>query len=247
VSLGDNAEQLGVSFKAGEKIKIVSLPAPAATNGQYRVQLEFSEPGADGRPWETTLTSPVVEYQPYETFGEYSLGSAPPPAYFSVEPDGDPKVKSQLSMLVANAPAGMPGEPRKALRIDYSFDPGWKFLRVAPHGAKHEPLSGKPSALGMWVFGDGSNNIFNMRYVDSTGQTFQTTAGAIDWKSWRFVQFSLAADRASHWGGANDGVIHYPIAFDTVALIDSHDRGGGSGQVWIADITVMQRVLGVGR
>jgi hypothetical protein len=256
-------ETADVSFSAGEKHKLAWLPAPAALDGKYRVQLLFIEPkpdgaihasstssdvpGLEGQLWHATLTSPAVEYQTYETFDAYTAGAAPPASVYTVEPDGDPKVKSRLAMSIEDAPAGLPGEPRTALRIDYEFDPGWKFLRVAPHGTKHEPLAGKPTALGMWVCGDGSNNILNMRYADSTGQTFQTSAGAIDWKGWRFVRFSLAADHASEWGGAADGVIHYPIAFDTVALVDSHDRGGGSGRIWVADLTVMQRVEGVGR
>jgi hypothetical protein len=230
-----------VTFKHGETQMSVSLPAPAATDGRYRVQLAFEEPsGANGK-WETTLTSPAVDYQPFETFSEFNEGAAPPGSEYTVEPDGDPKVKSRLSISVEGAPAGLPGEPRKALRIDYSFDPGWKFLRLAPHGTKHDPLAGKPTGLGMMVNGDGSDNILNIRYIDSTGQTFQTSAGAIDWKGWRFIQFSLLADHASHWGGGSDGVIHYPIAFDTIALVDSHDQRGGSGRIWVKDLVVSRR------
>ena len=233
-----------LELEAGSKRASVLLPAPASINGKYRVQLTFEEQALGGQQWEKTLTSPAVEYQSYETFDKYDADKTPPASDFTVEPDGDPKVKSLLSLLVERAPSGLPGEPRKALHVDYNFDPGWKFLRVAPHGAKHAPLAGEPTALGMWVHGDGTNNILNMRYTDSTGQTFQTSAGAIDWKDWRFVQFSLTADHASHWGGANDGVIHYPIAFDTVALVDSHDRQGGNGRIWIADLTIIQRVDG---
>ncbi len=238
------AGSIDITFAAGEKRKTAALLAPVilTDNGFYRIQLAFEERSAAGGSWEKTFTSPAVEYQSYESFGEYAAGSAPPRSDFSVEPDGDPKVKSRLALSVEDAPTGLPGERRKALRIDYDFDPGWKFLRLAPHGAKHEPISGQPTALGLWVYGDGSGNILNMRYVDSTGQTFQTSAGALDWKGWRFVEFSLAPDRASHWSGANDGVIHYPIAFDTVALVDSKDRGGGNGRIWVTDFMIMRRL-----
>lgn len=239
-------ETADVLFRAGEKHKQVTLHVPARANGEYRVQLAFEEEerdvgGIDG--WETTLTSPAMVYQPYETFGAFRVGAPPPTGNFALEPDGDPKVRSRLAVTVENAPPGLPGAPRKALRVEYQFDAGWKFLRLAPRGQKHEPLAGEPTAFGLWAFGDESGDVFNIRYIDSSGQTFQTTAGAIDWKGWRFVQFSLEPQDASHWGGDNNGVIHYPIALDTVALIDSHDRRGGGGRVWITDLTLMRAAI----
>lgn len=238
---GNSKEATPVTFAAAERRKVVSLPAHSSTAGEYSVQLTFEELSKEGA-WETTLTSPPVVYAPYETLERYTDGSPPPSTEYTVEPDGDPKVKSVLKVTVDSAPPGLPGANHKALRIDYQFDPGWKFLRLAPHGAKHAPLAGKPSGLGMWVYGDGSGDVFNMRYTDSSGQTFQTTAGTINWKGWKFVVFSLNPENASHWGGDNSGRVQYPISLDIVALVDSPGGRGGSGRIWLADITLMRNV-----
>ena len=90
---------------------------------------------------------------------EYNFGQAPAISDYSVEPDSDPKVKSHLSVVVDGTSEQTQYLPRNWLRIDYNFDPGWKFLRLAPHGKKQEPLAGKPTGLfgRMWVNGDGSN------------------------------------------------------------------------------------------
>src|SRR5207249_522998 len=83
---------------------------------------------------------------------------------FDLRADGDPKIASKQSFAITEAPDGlpMPGEP--AFKIDYQFDPGWKFVCLSPR-AEHQPIDGKPASLGMWIKGDGSGNIPRMRFV----------------------------------------------------------------------------------
>ena len=137
------------------------------------------------------------------------------------ELDGDAKIAATAKAASAAPPEAPPGQQAaNALEISYRFDAGWRFLRVpAPDGMK--PLDGSPQTLGMWLYGDGSGNLLRCRFTDKTGQTFQPDRGAIDWKGWRFVMFDLNAKDSGHWGGANDGVIHFPIRLDTLVLIDS--------------------------
>ena len=66
-------------------------------------------------------------------------------------------------------------------------------------------------------------------YRTASGQTFQPDTGNIDWKGWRYVTFSLRGDSGGRWGGANDGIIHYPIRLDTPLLVDSPGGRGGKG------------------
>lgn len=135
-------------------------------------------------------------------------------------PDGDPKVPSTFQFAPADGPA---------LRVDYHFAPGWSFLRlVAPQPV---PLEGKPVGIGVWVNGDGSGNLVRMRFGDSSGQAFQPGGFPIDWKGWRFITFRLVAPPGEavdlgFWGGANDGVVHYPVSVDTLLLLDSRAEAG---------------------
>lgn len=124
--------------------------------------------------------------------------------------DGDPKLQWEL-----NAAPGADD----ALTVTYAFVPGWTFWRAAEQ--KPTTLPGKPTALGLWVKGDGSGNLVRMRFRDSTGQTFQPDDGTMTWTGWRWVTFPFTARNAGHWGGANDGVVHFPLIIDTLFLLDN--------------------------
>jgi hypothetical protein len=69
--------------------------------------------------------------------------------------------------------------------------------------------------------------------LGETRQTFQPDLGPIDWKGWRYVSAPLDGS-GGRWGGANDGVVHYPIRITTLALVDMPGGGGGKGTVTVA-------------
>jgi hypothetical protein len=82
-------------------------------------------------------------------------------------------------------------------------------------------MEGKPKTLGMWVWGDGSGNVLRCRFRDSSGQTFQPTYGPVNWTGWKWITMALDGQDAGHWGGAKDGVIHYPIRWDSMLVVDN--------------------------
>ncbi|HEX5324672.1 MAG TPA: cellulase family glycosylhydrolase [Capsulimonadaceae bacterium] len=116
--------------------------------------------------------SPATQV-PFQRFAPYSV----PPAQWRVAADGDAKVESKfdISPVTARAPLNAP-----AAKLDYTFAPGWSFVRVYDPNAK--PLPGKPTGETLWVNGDGSGNALRMRFADSTGQVFQQDFGKCDWK-----------------------------------------------------------------
>ncbi|MGV3614586.1 MAG: hypothetical protein ACO1SV_04540 [Fimbriimonas sp.] len=144
------------------------------------------------------------------------------PAY-RIELEGDAQKKG-VGVGRGISLTDAPGGHTEGLDLQYRFQPGWKYLMLKPIGAARQPLPGRPQTLGMWVRGDGSGDMLRMRFVDATDQTFQPDWGAIDWKGWRYVTFRLDATAAGRWGGAGDGVVHYPIRIDSVVLIDN--KGG---------------------
>jgi len=157
------------------------------------------------------------------------------PGAFGIVPDGDPKVPSEQRLSVADPPGGPPRPGLSVLRIDYKFSPGWKFVRVAPATRTPRAIAGMPKALDLWVYGDGSGQVVRLRFIDATKQAFQEDGGFLTWKGWKQVSFPMnAAGSHDHWGGANDGQIHYPIAWNTVFLIDNHKRQATEGTVYIA-------------
>jgi hypothetical protein len=144
-----------------------------------------------------------------------------------VRPDGDRNVASTQSIA--------PGERAGELKLTYAFDAGWKFARVVPRERARAAIAGKPSLLGMWVTGDGSGNVLRTRFTDATGQTFQPEGHKVTWTDRRYLTFPIDGTGASHWGGATDGVVHYPVRLDTLVLIDSAAGAGTSGALTISD------------
>ena len=145
--------------------------------------------------------------------------------------EGDAKVEASATAAAEQF------EGRDALRVDYRFSPGWRYTL----GSLEKPieLAGKPSTMGLWVHGDSSGGLLLMRYVDASGQTFQPEGVPITWNGWRRVTFRLRGETGGRWGGANDGVIRYPIRIEHPFVIDNPGGRGVSGTVRIADILVV--------
>lgn len=159
-------------------------------------------------------------------------------AAMEIRAEGDQKVASMQLFEIVPAPAGLPAPGALAPKIEYSFEPGWKYVCLS---AKPQPIAidGKPAVLGMWLHGDGSGNFARIRFVDSTGQTFQPDGIKLDFAGWKYVEFPLDGRRSGFWGGAKDGVIHYPIGLETLLLIDSAARQKTAGTVHLSSPTLV--------
>ena len=207
-----------VRLAAGQTSLDVSLPSPP--RGAECVLRD-----AQGR---TVTRLPLTRFVPY--------GAALPDLRAVL--DGDTKLPSTVHLDAASAPPG--GGP--ALGVDYQFAPGWSFARVTE--AQPAALPGRPLGLGLWIYGDSSGNLARLRFQDASGQTFQNNGLAIDWSGWRFVTFHLVPPpgeaTVTHWGGANDGRVQYPVSMDTLLLLDSvADARRHSGKLWIKRPTVL--------
>jgi hypothetical protein len=147
--------------------------------------------------------------------------------------DGDAKIASQQSFAVSTAPKPLSGFNSQEVKVNYQCEEGWKFFRIIPPEGKTREIAGKPVGFGIWVYGDGRNASPRLRVVDATGQTFQPATAGIDWTGWRYLEFDFNAP-AGHWGGADDGVMHFPIHWDTLFLIDNVSRQKNEGILYLA-------------
>jgi hypothetical protein len=158
--------------------------------------------------------------------------------------DGDKSVAAAQSLSLGSPPEGAPEPGMGALKLTYQAARGWKFWRVAPATDALKVIKGEPKALGLWVWGDGGGGaLCRLRFVDSTGQTFQPAGERITWKGWRYVTIPMdasAAGAGGHWGGANDGVIHYPVHWDTLFLLDRDKAKAADGTVYFAGPTLVR-------
>jgi hypothetical protein len=151
--------------------------------------------------------------------------------------EGDSKIQSEQTISVHSAPQQLFDSDFPVLKIDYHFfGQGWKYLNVNPVKNESKKISGKPKAFGIWVYGDNQKISIMMRIDDSTHQTFQIRPESritIDWIGWRYVMLYLDNVHA-HWGGANDGVVHYPIEWHTLFMLDNEIHANTKSTVYIS-------------
>jgi hypothetical protein len=214
---GNSAQRL-IHLKPGETSKLLNFVSAPATNSGIIAGLRIESGGVA-----------LLELAPrrFHPLAEGILSAT------RLVPDGDAKISSQQSLAIADAPEPLPGLHSPVVKVDYQCDEGWKFFRVVPLEGEARDIAGKPAGLGIWVYGDGRNASPRLRLVDATGQTFQPTAAAIDWTGWRYVEFDFTAP-AGHWGGPNDGVMRFPIHWDTLFQIDNVSRQKGQGTLYLA-------------
>jgi hypothetical protein len=163
------------------------------------------------------------------------------PGDLKLTPDGDKAVRSEQSLTAGAAPSPLPGGDLPAtLKLDYSFDDGWKFLRVQPAA---KVIEGKPRHVAIWVHADNSGQVLKLRFSDAAGQTFQPEGRKIDFKGWRLLAIPMDGTHTTHWGPKDkpgDGEVHYPIQWDTLILIDNPGRQKTAGQLHFAGPTLVE-------
>ncbi|MDR3109945.1 MAG: hypothetical protein LBU65_09725 [Planctomycetaceae bacterium] len=206
-----------LKFEQGEKEKTLSFPIKSAPKGEYKFAVSATS-FPDAFPLRTMKLIDDFSTRTNETLADT----------WGVYPDGDAKVESKQTIEMSD---GM-------MRLSYEYGEGWKFVCIKPKGDLQK-IEGKPKALGLRIDGNSTGGAVNIRFIDSTGQTFQVHGGKMNESKQYYFEFSLdGTTSTSHWGGANDGKITYPIRFDSI-IIDGTRRATGqqtvtiSSPVWI--------------
>lgn len=219
--------QVPVTIKPGETRKKLSFACTVEGKRKYTVGVQLTDTTG-------TLQSEtrVQTFSPLSCFDGLTPESVK--TAMRLTADGDPKVTSEQSLSVAVPPDGPPAPHIAAMKITYQFGVGWKFIRLAPMGADRQVIVGHPAAFGLWLYGDESGNHFRVRVTDATGQTFQPSGPTITWHGWRYIEVPLSGQKSGHWGGAEDGKMHYPIRWDSIALLDSARREKCAGTIYLS-------------
>ena len=115
--------------------------------------------------------------------------------------------------------------PNHYLRLDYDFT-GGNEDGTPVAGAKYLiancqlPLPAGTTDLSFRVLGDGVRHALVLSVLDATGQWFNFSVANTDWQGWRNLTVSVTSGWHSHGGGANDGVMHPPLALSSFNLTD---------------------------
>jgi hypothetical protein len=231
-----------VKFDGGENS--LTLPIPTSpTNYSFLYRLLET---VEGREQEVLTGRATFRF--FDDFSHYAGGDLN--KSWRLVADGDVEIGAKLHLSAGAPPGGPPAPGIGVLELQYHFEPGWKFMQLVPQSLPLKKIEGRPKELGLWVYGDSQGNVVRLRFTDSTGQTFQpaiqsmdagSSSGKIDWTGWRYVTFPLDGANAYHWGGAEDGAVHYPIHFDSLFLLDSANRHETEGTVYLAAPTLIER------
>lgn len=136
-------------------------------------------------------------------------------------------------------PEGPPLPGMRALELNYRLPGAVASIRLVPGDAAHEQIPGKPQAIGLWLYSEGSGVRPYLRFADSTGQVFEEGGGALSWRGWRYVLIHVDLPRGAHHGGANDGVIHYPIHWDSLLVIRNGSNEEARGSLYLSGLTLI--------
>ena len=212
------AEQHSLKLKPGEISKLLEFVAAPGSDAGVTAGLRISSEDT------VMLEQPPSRFCP---LADTVLSAC------RVVPDGDTKIASQQSLTVTAAPDPLPGLQSPVVKLGYQCDAGWKFFRVVPSGSQAREITGQPRGFGVWVYGDGQSISPRLRVGDATGQTFQPMGATIDRTGWHYLIFDFTLP-AGHWGVANDGIMHFPIHWDTLFLLDDVTRQKSGGTLYLA-------------
>jgi hypothetical protein len=211
-----------LSMIAGETEKTVVVPLAGVAGREWSFGVKL---------YDEKVTEGAVVTLPRRT---YRLVQAK----YKVRADGDGKVKSS-EVLDSAAPPETAPVGGAVVRLKYEMEPGWKFEQVMPATEEGRRIEGKPSSVGMWVYGDGSGCQIRARFMDAQGQTFQPDGPRVDWKGWRWVTLPMRGGTIHHWG-KGDGEIHYPIRWDTALLLDNVSKQKVNGEIWVGSVMTVE-------
>lgn len=211
-----------VTLPAGQRRVVARIPVEKAEAAySYGVRVQDQHGGFQ--------SAPPVRFQPVPLIE----GSAPGAAPLGLEVHGEGEEKPGGS---ATLTAQMDETRGVVADLRADFPDGWRYFVVTP---TRKEIPNDAMAVGMWVKGDGSGDALRCRFVDAKGQVYQPTYGNVDWTGWRWITMPLDDPSVGSWGGPQDGVIHAPIRWDSVVLLDSSTQKAHSAHIRFSGITLI--------
>jgi len=134
-----------------------------------------------------------------------------------------------------------------SLQVDYGWDlkaPSWLMRIYLGSGAPRNVTFDNDYMLQVYIFGDGSDNLFRFcvdDHVPAAGASNHEVSRwfPIDWLGWRLVSWDMKADSTGIWLG--DGQLDGTLRFDSIQL--TYQQGSPSeGTLIFDDLRVVKEV-----
>ena len=181
----------------------------------------------DAESGELLAAAPRAAFAAIPSFMEDWVQAAGSLRNFQVDLEGGASSRGQAWLTRRMGLLGAKGVSResKAVSCSYRLE-GGKYLRIVP--VTRRDIPGKPTALLVAVNGDASGSRVRCRVKDAKDEVFQPEGIAVSWKGWKQIRLPVDGRESRHWGGNNDGILDYPITWDSIFLVEA-PPGGSSG------------------
>jgi polysaccharide biosynthesis protein PslG len=146
-------------------------------------------------------------------------------------PVGKPPIVASSAQVHGGSAAG---------QISYRFDNADNDYVAFPR-SENTPLPANTSRIGLWVYGDGSGHMLQVRIADEQGEVLQYRLGYLGAPGWQFLSASLTGEveqgnRISGGNGRLDGALRL-----RELVVDDHpNTATGSGTIYVDDLTAFQ-------
>jgi hypothetical protein len=146
-------------------------------------------------------------------------------------PIGKPPIVASRAQVHGGSGAG---------QITYQFTSADNDYVAFPRSA-NTPLPASTTRLGLWVYGDGSGHMLQVRIVDEQGEVLQYRLGYIGTPGWQFLSTSLTGEvedgnRITGGNGRLDGALR----LKELIIDDNPNTATGSGTLYVDDLTAFQ-------
>jgi serine/threonine-protein kinase len=121
-------------------------------------------------------------------------------------------------------------------KLSYNFGTGGNDYVVFQ---QTHAVAGQPTQITAWVYGDGQGHFLNAWIKDAGGQVWQVPLGRVTHTGWQQMVGSLDVNQDWPWthiSGTDNGVVDYPITFQSLVLDDGADTYTGSSAIYIDDL-----------
>ena len=119
-----------------------------------------------------------------------------------------------------------------SMRLDYNFENTAGTSAAYVSFKTPVKISGKPTELGAWVYGDGSNHWLRGTYINSAGVKKVvnfTESGGLDWQGWKYVYADIPKDEK------------YPISLDQLYLAETAQERKNAGSIYFDDVMAIYK------
>jgi len=168
-----------------------------------------------------------------------AVAPARPPATLVTSFEGNPGV-----WMRGDEPYGTFVQSRRivksgsfAMALSYEFPAGANRYVVFRH-RRPLPLPRHSHTIALWVYGDNSSNLIKLWLKGRDGAIVQIAVAPVGSVGWHQIYANLPP-RFDPWDriGVGDGILRAPITLEAIILDDEPNGWGGSGSIYIDDIS----------